>query len=80
MNMKWFAKNWLDQLMVNWWFGAWWFGILGVQLSNNSFIGWLEGDFCWGFEGSHPWDWYIQRDVHHNFEPNGGISGFDHVT
>ena len=24
-------------------------------------IAWLEGDFCWGFEGSHPWDWYIHR-------------------
>ena len=25
------------QLVVNWWFGARWFGILGVPLSNNLF-------------------------------------------
>ena len=23
--------------MVNWWFGGWWFGILGIPLSNNPF-------------------------------------------
>ncbi len=27
----------LGQLLVNWWFGARWFGILGIPLSNNPF-------------------------------------------
>ncbi len=33
----WKLPSWSNQLMVNWWFGTRWFGILGIPLSNNPF-------------------------------------------
>ena len=36
--MRWFFSLWgSNQLPMNWWFGARWFGILGIPLSNNPF-------------------------------------------